>query len=194
MSSRLNNIDLNQLVSLIAQKLDKILPNLETPTNPIPNPGNTIQDNTNHVDTKPSTHTPTKQTKKDNRKRKNLKRSHASTTLETPIPNKKQARGTYPLWNSCKFHHPTHTPCRICTNFDAYDHLAKTCRHTTKPRPEKPTTTTLFTKTNEWICSECNNPTHGPNQCPRLAMVIYDAGRPTHHTKEDWPFFSLKKN
>src|ERR1043165_811129 len=129
MSSHLNSIDLNQLASLIAQVLVKILPNLEMPTNPIPNPGDTIQDSTNHVDTKPSTHTPTKHTKKGNRKRKTLKRNHTSTTPETPNSNKKQYRGTFPLCDNCKYHHPTHTKCRICTNCDAYGHLAKTCRH-----------------------------------------------------------------
>ena len=48
-------------------------------------------------------------------------------------PNKKPYTGSFPLCNSCNYHHPATTPCCKCTKCGRFGHLHTTCRLLAQP-------------------------------------------------------------
>ncbi|KAD0624549.1 hypothetical protein E3N88_43966 [Mikania micrantha] len=91
--------------------------------------------------------------------------------------NNKPYMGTSPLCNTCRYHHPSTRPCRICTQCVMYGHSANHCRNgpllqqgqqiqLLNQRQVAPANPALI---NGRACYECGDLNHLRNQCPRLA-------------------------
>ncbi|KAD5803314.1 hypothetical protein E3N88_14674 [Mikania micrantha] len=116
-----------------------------------------------------------------NRKANNF----ALTTSATPVvpvnqqPSAKQTNNSYvgehPLCTTCRYHHATNRPCRVCTNCKRYGHLANYCRNRQMVQqgrnalqlnqtPAAPTPALTHGR----ACYECGDPNHFRNKCPKL--------------------------
>ncbi|KAI3809525.1 hypothetical protein L1987_25502 [Smallanthus sonchifolius] len=108
-----------------------------------------------------------------NKKRK--VRNYAVVTPAAPLaqvaPVKKPYGGAHPQCNTCKFHHPTTLPCRLCTLCGRYGNLSTTCFANKPPMVQgnRPNVPALPALANGRACFGCGDPTHFRNQCPRLA-------------------------
>ncbi|KAD3337196.1 hypothetical protein E3N88_32716 [Mikania micrantha] len=119
----------------------------------------------------------------NNRKRK--ANNFALTTSATPTvpvnqqPSAKQTNksyvGEHPLCITCRYHHATNRPCRVCTNCKRYGHLANYCRNRqmvqqgqNAPQLNQTPAAPTPALTHGRACYECGDPNHFRNKCPKL--------------------------
>ncbi|KAI3821253.1 hypothetical protein L1987_08816 [Smallanthus sonchifolius] len=102
-----------------------------------------------------------------------------------PNPAKKPYGGSYPLCNTCNYHHPPNIPCRLCNHCGKHGHTANICRAKALANQTNPANQANHQATNQAIpaiangraCFECGDPNHFRNQCPRLINVNQGGAR-----------------
>ncbi|KAD5318040.1 hypothetical protein E3N88_17986 [Mikania micrantha] len=113
----------------------------------------------------------------------------APVNQQAPKSNTKPYVGPNPLCNTCRYHHPTTQPCRICTNCGMYGHLANYCRHgplgqqgqQVQPMNQQQLAPANPVQANGRVCYECGDPNHLRDRCPRLAGNNQRVARARNH-------------
>ncbi|GKD45740.1 hypothetical protein Tco_1270385 [Tanacetum coccineum] len=103
---------------------------------------------------------------RDGNVRNDNKRSRtgrAFATITNPV--RKEYTGTAPKCPNCNYHHQPKAPCRLCTNYNNYGHIAKDCR--VGPRVVNPLNARNLTAARR-ACFECGGTDHYKATCPRL--------------------------
>src|ERR1043165_5962804 len=105
----------------------------------------------------------------------------AQAPMAQAPPVKKVYSGNLPKCATCQYHHPSNFPCRHCTTFGRYSHVAATCRSVIRPQPinaqpvnPQPANPQPARQNPQPIaygraCFNCGDPNHLRNQC--LALV-----------------------
>ncbi|GJT74926.1 reverse transcriptase domain-containing protein [Tanacetum coccineum] len=96
----------------------------------------------------------------DNKRSRN---GRAFATITNPV--RKEYTGTTPKCPNCNYHHQPEAPCRLCTNYNNYGHIAKDCR--VGPRVVNPLNARNLTAARR-ACIECGGTDHYKATCPRL--------------------------
>lgn len=91
-----------------------------------------------------------------------------------PPTQKRAYTGTHPLCNNCHFHHPTTTPCRLCTICNRLGHFANRCRFNPNAINTPPA---AIAPAPPRGCYECGDTNHFRNACPRLQTANAQPGR-----------------
>ncbi|KAI3810611.1 hypothetical protein L1987_20232 [Smallanthus sonchifolius] len=88
---------------------------------------------------------------------------------QDPTPQKKPYGGSYPLCNTCQYHHPNNLPCRKCTSCGKFGHLATLCRNPQQPQNTQapPPNRNPPAITNGRACYHCGDPNHMSLQYPQ---------------------------
>ncbi|KAI3797676.1 hypothetical protein L1987_32938 [Smallanthus sonchifolius] len=138
--------------------------------------------------TTPSAHVKEVQTEPYHNTRKRKVKNCAVITPAAPVnqvtpiapnPAKKPYGGSYPLCNTCNYHHPPNIPCHLCNHCGKHGHTANICRAKALANQTNLANQANHQATNQAIpalangraCFECGDPNHFRNQCPRLINV-----------------------
>lgn len=142
----------------------------------------TNQPQCTHASSNSSIPPQSREPKPSRNKRKRKTKKHAINT--PPIPsnksthvgqssNKKVYMGNFPLCDTCERHHPHNAPCRLCVRCGRFGHMTTTCRAkplaNQTPQNNQPP---IVSTHPDLTCSNCGNPSHSRNQCPKLAITI----------------------
>ncbi|GKA83465.1 reverse transcriptase domain-containing protein [Tanacetum coccineum] len=98
---------------------------------------------------------------KDDNKR--FRTGKAFTTITNPV--RKKYTSTTPKCLNCNYHHQPEVPCRWCTNYNRFGHIAKNCR--VGPRIVNPLNARNSIAA-RGECFECGGTDHYKAACPRL--------------------------
>ncbi|GJW38338.1 regulator of rDNA transcription protein 15, partial [Tanacetum coccineum] len=103
---------------------------------------------------------------KDGNARNDNKRSNTGRAFTTTTNHvKREYTGTTPKCLNYNYHHQPEGPCRLCTNYNRFGHIAKDCR--VGPRIVNPLNARNPTAARE-ACFECGGTDHYKVTCPRL--------------------------
>ncbi|GKD28285.1 reverse transcriptase domain-containing protein [Tanacetum coccineum] len=94
---------------------------------------------------------------------KRSKTGRAFSIITNPV--RKEYTGAAPKCPNCNYHHQPEVPCRLCTNFNRFGHIAKDCRM--GPRVVNPLNARNPTAARR-ACFECGGTDHYKEACPRL--------------------------
>ncbi|KAI3801330.1 hypothetical protein L1987_29434 [Smallanthus sonchifolius] len=108
---------------------------------------------------------------------------------QDPTPQKKPYGGSYPLCNTCQYHHPNNLPCRKCTSCGKFGHLANLCRNPQQPQNTQapPPNRNPPAITNGRACYRCSDPNHMSPQCPQNQNQHHHNNNPTTNNNRNQP-------
>ncbi|GJY22959.1 putative reverse transcriptase domain-containing protein [Tanacetum coccineum] len=96
----------------------------------------------------------------DNKRSRN---GRVFATITNPV--RKEYIGMAPKCPNCNYHQQPEVPCRLCTNYNCFGHIAKDCR--VGPRVVNPLNARNPTAA-RGMCFECGSTDHYKASCPRL--------------------------